>query len=108
MKLPTEVFGDVIVVHAPESLNEDIATNFLDFISKCERKQVVVDLDRVEYLDSEGLEAILDSGDRLRDNGGDLKLTTTNRANRKILEITRLDRTLEVFGSVIDAVKAFA
>ena len=39
---------------------------------------------------------------------GDLKISTSNAANRKILEITRLDQQLEVFDSVIDAVKSFA
>ena len=37
--------------------------------------------------------------------GGEVKIATTNAANRKILEITRLDRQLEVFQSVIDAVQ---
>ena len=39
---------------------------------------------------------------------GDLKIATSNKANRKILEITRLDEQLEVFDTVIDAVKSFA
>ena len=39
--------------------------------------------------------------------GGDVKIATTNAINRKILEITRLDQQLEVFDSVIDAVKSF-
>jgi hypothetical protein len=38
---------------------------------------------------------------------GDLKISTHNLANRKILEITRLDQQLEVYDSVIDAVKSF-
>ena len=39
---------------------------------------------------------------------GDLKIAASNLANRKILEITRLDQQLEVFDTVIDAVKSFA
>ena len=35
------------------------------------------------------------------------KIATTNPANRKILEMTRLDEQLEVYDSVIDAVKSF-
>lgn len=38
---------------------------------------------------------------------GDVKISTSNNANRKILEITRLDQHLEVFDSVIDAVRSF-
>jgi hypothetical protein len=36
-----------------------------------------------------------------------LKISTGNLANRKILEITRLDQQMEVFETVIDAVKSF-
>jgi anti-anti-sigma regulatory factor len=38
---------------------------------------------------------------------GDLKIATSNPINRKILELTRLDQQLEVFDSVVDAVKSF-
>jgi len=43
----------------------------------------------------------------LRGIEGDLKISTANQVNRTILEITRLDQQLEVFDSVIDAVKSF-
>jgi hypothetical protein len=44
----------------------------------------------------------------LRDSGGDLRVTTGNHINRKILEITGLDRYMDVFDNVIDAVKSYA
>jgi anti-anti-sigma regulatory factor len=58
-------------------------------------------------LDSTGLTTLLDAQDKLRAHSGDLKIATTNNVNRKILEITRLDQQVEVFDSVIDAVKSF-
>ncbi len=39
--------------------------------------------------------------------GGEAKIAATNLNNRKIFEITRLDQQLEVFDSVVDAVKSF-
>jgi len=107
MNLPTEVFGDVVVVHTPEELGEDQADRFEAFVPGLERTNVVLDLDNTEMLDSAGLESLLNVHDKLRHQGGDVKIATTNAANRKILEITRLDHQLEVFSSVIDAVKSF-
>jgi anti-anti-sigma factor len=107
MNLPTEIFGEVIVVHTPEELNADKIDGFLTCVSALERNKVVFDLDHTEMLDSAGLTALLDVQDRLRQGGGETKIAATNAANRKILEITRLDRQLEVFQSVIDAVKSF-
>ncbi len=107
MALPTEIFGDVIVVHTPEELGEDQADGFEAYVPNLERRNVVLDLDNTEMLDSAGLTAIWNVHDRLREDGGEVKIATTNLVNRKILEITRLDQQLEVFSSVIDAVKSF-
>lgn len=107
MNLPTEVFGDVVVVHTPEELNEDQVVPFDAYIGQLEQKKVVLDLDNTETIDSVGLKTLLGTQTRLRDALGMLKIATTNPTNRKILEITRLDLQLEVFDSVIDAVKSF-
>jgi anti-sigma B factor antagonist len=107
MSFPTEIFGDVIVVHTPDDVNEDFADQFSMFIMNLDQTKVIVDLDRSESFKSEGLEALLDAQDALRLEQGDLKVMTTSHVNRKILEITRLEVQLEVFDSVIDAVKSF-
>jgi anti-sigma B factor antagonist len=107
MKMPTEVFGDVVIVHAPEELGDDVATQFKNFITTLEQRKVVIDLDGTETFDSEGLGCLLDVQDDLRESEGDLKIISSNKVNRKILELTRLNQHLEVFDSVIDAVKSF-
>jgi anti-sigma B factor antagonist len=37
MKLPTEVFGDVVVVHTPEELGGDLAAQLEEFLTTLER-----------------------------------------------------------------------
>ncbi len=107
MNLPTEVFGNVIVVHAPEELGGEQRDSFAAHVSGMDRENIVLDLDDTETLDSRGLEAILEVHDRMQDRGGGVKLATTNPVNRKIFEITRLDQQFEVFDNVVDAVKSF-
>lgn len=107
MNLPTETFGNVVVVHTPEELGRDQAEDFQQFVATLPQPRIVVDLDNTETLDSLGLTALLDTQEQLMSAGGNLKVATSNVHNRKILEITRLDRQLEVFQSVIDAVKSF-
>jgi anti-sigma B factor antagonist len=107
MNLPTEIFGDVIVVHTPDELGAEQSDAFEAYLPTLERKRVVLDVDGTELLDSRGLTALLNVQDKLRDEGGEVKISTTNPANRKIFEITRLEHHLEVFDSVIDAVKSF-
>lgn len=107
MNLPTEIFSDVIVVHTPEELGSDQREDFEAYLPALERKNIVLDLDNTETLDSEGLTALLSVQDALREQGGKVKIAATNPTNRKIFEVTRLDQQLEVFESVIDAVKSF-
>ena len=107
MNYPTEVFGDVVVVHTPEELNEDQAPPFARYVEGLEQKKIVLDLDNTESIDSGGLKSLVENQAHLREEMGMLKIATTNATNRKILEITRLDLQLEVFDSVIEAVKSF-
>lgn len=107
MNLPTEIFDNVIVVHTPEELALDQCDAFESYLSTLERKQVVLDLDNTESIDSKGLTALLSAQDKLRGENGDIKIAATNATNRKIFEITRLDQQLEVFDSVVDAVRSF-
>lgn len=96
-----------MVVHTPEELGGDRSEELEAFLTTLERANVVLDLDGTESIDSSGLEAILTSQETLRAMSGDLKISTSNYVNRKILEITRLDLQLEVYDSVIDAVRSF-
>ena len=107
MKLPTEIFGNVIVVHTPEEIGQDQTPQLTSVLTSLERAQVVVDLDGTEAIDSFALNSLLDSQENLRLGGGDLRISTSNTYNRKILEITRLDQSLEVFETVLEAVKSF-
>ena len=107
MNLPTEVFENVVVVHTPEELGGEQSGVFATHVSEMDHANVVLDVDDTETLDSKGLEAVLEAQDRLRARGGDVKLATSNPINRKIFEITRLDQQLEMFDSVVDAVKSF-
>ncbi len=107
MNLPTEIFGNVVVVHAPEEVTEDHADQFEAFLVSVQPRKIVLDIDQSELMDSAALTALVNAQERVREMGGDLKIATASATNQKILEITRLDRTLEVFSGVIDAVNSY-
>jgi anti-sigma B factor antagonist len=107
MNLPQEIFGDVIVIHSPEELEADQCEGFEAYFAASEIQNIVLDLDGTESMDSKGLTALLNVQDALREKLGDLKIATNNVYNHKIMELTRLDQQLEVFESVMDAVKSF-
>ncbi len=64
------------------------------------RRQIVVDLEGVEFLDSTGLGVLVGGLKRLRSNDGDLGLVCTQSRILKVFEITGLTKVFEIFDSV--------
>lgn len=110
MQIATELFGDVLVAHTPDDLTEDSALALLTALRGPIEKgnvRIVLQMDRTDTYDSQGLTAILDLQDEVRQGGGNLKISGLGHPGRKIFEVTRLDRRLDIFESVIDAVASF-
>lgn len=67
----------------------------------------VVDLSAVPFVDSVGLEALLDLTDALGESGKVLKLCGTNKTVRQVLELTEIDTLFDHFDEVNVAVRSF-
>lgn len=68
--------------------------------------RVVVDLRRVDFLDSTGLGVLVGALKRLRMDGGDLSLVCDNEKLLKIFRITALDRVFALHETVEAATAA--
>ena len=66
---------------------------------------VVVDLEKVSFIDSSGLGALISALKELRSNGGDLVLSSMSTQVRTVFEITRLLRVFEVFENPESAIQ---
>ena len=69
---------------------------------------VVLDMDGIKWMNSAGLGIIMASITTLRGSGGDLKLANVNERVFRPIEITKLDRVIEMFESLDKAVDSFA
>lgn len=110
MKLTTETFGNVMVVHTPDELTDDNCAAFLESLTEsinAGQLQMVLEMDRTDQYDSAGLTVLLDLQDRLREKGGAVKVSGLADPGLKIFEVTRLDQRFDLFDSVIDAVSSF-
>jgi anti-sigma B factor antagonist len=70
-------------------------------------KKLVLDLGRVQFVDSSGCGAILSCLKGLTAAGGDLKLCNVSRPVRSVFELIRLHRICEILDTREAAVKAF-
>lgn len=67
----------------------------------------VVDMSVVPFVDSVGLETLLDLTDLLGNSGRVLKLCGTNKTVRQVFEITEIDTLFDHFEDVNSAVRSF-
>jgi len=65
--------------------------------------QIVVDLSRIDYLDSTGLGVLVGALKRLREKDGELRLVHPTSRVMRVLEITRLVNVFQIFDSEEEA-----
>ena len=93
-----EVGGEIDVYTAPvlrERLNDLVGEG---------KHHLVVDMEKVEFLDSTGLGVLVGALKRVRSNDGELSLVCTQPRIRKVFEVTGLTKVFSLFDSVDDAV----
>jgi anti-sigma B factor antagonist len=89
-----EVGGEVDVYTAPR-----LRERLVELVDSGARN-VVVDLGRVDFLDSTGLGVLVGALKRLRAVGGTFGLVCAKEPLLKIFRITALDQVFPIFGSV--------
>ena len=72
-----------------------------------DKKNIVVDLAQVEWMNSTGLGILISSFTTLRSNGGMLKLANVTDKIQSLLTITKLVSVFEPHDSVEEAIKSF-
>jgi anti-sigma B factor antagonist len=68
--------------------------------------RIVVDLHRVEFLDSTGLGSLIGAYRRAKEEGGELRLTVPDGQILRLLRITGLLKVFGVYASLEDALAA--
>jgi anti-sigma B factor antagonist len=96
------VRGEVDVYTAPQ-LREQLIQ-----LVDAGQRQIIVDLEGVEFLDSTGLGVLVGGLKRVRSHDGDLGLVCTQRRILKVLEITGLTKVFTIHETVDAAAGARA
>ncbi len=109
MQLEQRKAGEALVV-APleERLDARVATDFKERMAELiasGNTKIVLDLSRVEFIDSSGLGAIVSSLKRMGGRG-DLVVCGLQETTMTLFRLTRMDRVFQVFDSEQQAVSA--
>lgn len=95
-----EVSGEVDVYTAPK-LREELVE-----LADAGHHDIVVDMEKVEFLDSTGLGVLVGGLKRVRAHEGSLRLVCTQERILKIFRITGLTKVFPIYDTVAEAVEA--
>lgn len=112
MELRRRQVGAVQVFSFPVEidLEGDASAAFKDVVRRLVdtgARHVVMDLERVGFVDSSGLGALISLLKAVRGAGGDLKLASLSGPVRTVLEVTRLVRVFETHETADGAARSF-
>jgi anti-sigma B factor antagonist len=108
--METDISGDVVILYCSGRLVfGDETAAFRERIRNIRlgTQQIVVNLSRIEYIDSGGLGTLVASLASTRNKHGEIKLVRPNQSVAELLRLTRLDTVFKSYQSDEEAVKAF-
>jgi len=108
--METDISGDVVILYCSGRLVfGDETAAFRERIRNIclGTQQIVVNLSRIEYIDSGGLGTLVASLASTRNKHGEIKLVRPNQSVAELLRRTRLDTVFKSYQSDEEAVKAF-
>ncbi|HHS13482.1 MAG TPA: anti-sigma factor antagonist [bacterium] len=112
LEIREETRNDVLVlVFSGEMMGGEEAGDFQKRVySAIEQSSVnvVIDMTGLKWMNSSGLGFIMAGLTTLRAGGGDLRLCCASDRVRRPIEVTRLDRVIQMFDSVDEAVGSFS
>lgn len=111
MNLQLHLFDHVTVIkitgridsHSVHKLRQQLALT-----TDGQAANIVLELGGVDFIDSSGLAAIVHGMKQCRATGGDLRLCKLHQSVRMVLELTRLDKALDIFPNQEGALLSFA
>ena len=109
MAVKSEDYSNVCVINLEGDVTAEACQAIrLSVEERIEQRRIVdfvIDFEKVDFIDSEGLETLLWLKRRSEDLFGQVKLVNLDDNCRKILEITRLEHRFECHGDLAGALK---
>ncbi len=110
MEIQEQKHGAVTVLRPQGALIRSDADQFRACLDDaCARSlgRIVVDASAVPYVDSTGLEMLVDASETLADSGHALKLCGINNTIREVLDLTELATLFDHYEDLNDAVRSY-
>lgn len=110
MRLRVFKQGAIVVLAPEEPIMGEAVAEFSDKVDEVlaeGENKIIVDIGTVPFIDSAGLEMLLDALSKARQAGGKVKVANPNAICADILRVTRLSNFLEVYEETDEARRSF-
>ena len=72
-----------------------------------DKKRIIINLEKVGYIDSSGIGSMISSLSMLKKIGGELKIINVFSSVKKVFELTKLDVFFQIYDNEEEAIKSF-
>ena len=94
----------VVVFQVSGEINISTSPDLKRQFEKKQSKKIVVDLEKVSYIDSSGLATLVEILKKTKTQGGNLGLAGLSDKVKSLFEITKLDKLFSIFRTQDEAV----
>ena len=111
MKLNDRVQNDIVILEPKGKIMGGPDASLLhdrlhDYIEQ-DKKKVIIDLSKVDWMNSTGLGILISGLTTIRNNNGELKLANLTKKVQSLLTITKLVSVFEAYDSIDEAIESF-
>lgn len=96
-----EIEGEVDLYSSPE------LRNVLLNLTKSKTSAILIDLEKVKYMDSSGVATLVEALQQAKKYDGALKLGNLRDAVKDVFELSRLDKVFDIYETIEEAKRAF-
>ncbi|MFW5808036.1 MAG: STAS domain-containing protein [Spirochaetota bacterium] len=110
MEINKRETNDIVILDITGEIDLYNAPEIKDIINKLVEEQkynVIINLEKVTYIDSSGIGALISSLSNLKKYQGGLKIINVFASVRKVFELTKLTSFFEIFDSEDEAISSF-
>ncbi len=108
MKVTAKNLGNIAILEIEGEIDAEYAPQFKKSLAKLSlerQKKIILDLNKVTFVDSTGLGVMISLMRQLKEQEGELRLVGLQEEVRSVFEITRLYKVFEICSSIEEAVK---
>ncbi len=97
-----DVIGEIDLYNAPDI--KELIKNSIE----SQKYNILINLDKVSYIDSSGIGALISSLSNLKKYQGSLKIINVHGSVRKVFELTKLTNFFEIYDNEEQALASYS